>query len=173
MKPIEPPWSVPIVMDDIPETGQHVVLEAPEAVRNALAEACGLRTLLSLIARFDLGKQGRSVRVNGEVDARVGQTCVVTLEPIENEVIESVDLLFAPGSPSKTKDAGHGAPSADDGPERSINGVIDLGTVATEFLLLGIDPYPRKRGVKFTPPKSKETASPPFAALAALKKARE
>ena len=28
--------------------------------------------------------------------ARVGQTCVVTLEPIESEIDEAVDLIFAP-----------------------------------------------------------------------------
>jgi hypothetical protein len=52
-----------------------------------------------------------------------------------------------------------------------VQGAVDLGALATEFLLLGIDPYPRKPGVAFAPPA--DTPGPsghPFEALAALKK---
>ena len=48
--------------------------------------------------------------------------------------------------------------------------MVDLGAVATEFLLLGIDPYPRKPGAVFDAPPAGDPASHPFAALAALKK---
>ena len=44
------------------------------------------------------------------------------------------------------------------------------GAVATEFLLLGLDPYPRKPGAVFDAPPADDPASRPFAALAALKK---
>ena len=40
--------------------------------------------------------------------------------------------------------------AADDAPEPLVGGVVDLGVVATEFLALGIDPYPRKSGVEFS-----------------------
>ena len=30
------------------------------------------------------------------------------------------------------------------GPEPLIGGIVDLGALATEFLILGLDPYPRK-----------------------------
>ena len=52
------------------------------------------------------------------------------------------------------------------------DGVIDLGAVATEFLILGIDPYPRKPGVQFEAPTAAEPGGHPFAALAALTKQR-
>jgi hypothetical protein len=55
------------------------------------------------------------------------------------------------------------------GPEPLVNGSVDLGKVATEFLIIGIDPYPRKPGAVFEPTVSGEVASP-FAALSALKK---
>ena len=48
--------------------------------------------------------------------------------------------------------------------------MVDLGAVATEFLLLGIDPYPRKPGAVFDAPPAGDPSSHPFAALAALKK---
>jgi hypothetical protein len=39
-----------------------------------------------------------------------------------------------------------------------------------EFLLLGIDPYPRKAGAEFAPVKADDGSAKPFAALEALKK---
>jgi hypothetical protein len=57
-----------------------------------------------------------------------------------------------------------------DPPEPIINGVIDLGRLATDALLLGVDPYPRKPGAVFEPQVA--AANPedhPFAALKALK----
>ena len=45
-----------------------------------------------------------------------------------------------------------------------------LGTIATEFLFLGIEPYPRKAGAEFAPVKVDDDSARPFAALEALKK---
>ncbi len=42
--------------------------------------------------------------------------------------------------------------ASDDDAEPLIGGVIDLGALATEFLILGLDPYPRKPGAVFQPP---------------------
>ncbi|HET7848890.1 MAG TPA: DUF177 domain-containing protein [Pseudolabrys sp.] len=168
---IEQPWSVPFAVDDIPETGEHIDIEAPEPDREAVAKAAGLRALPRLSARFDLSRRGGDVHVRGEVNARVRQTCVVTLDPIENEISESIDLLFAPAAARQENDTGGRAVRASsDEPEPLIGGTIDLGALATEFLMLAIDPYPRKPGAEFRPPKSGDAASRPFAALEALKK---
>jgi hypothetical protein len=174
-KPADP-WRVPVAVDDIPETGLHVELEAPEAVRAALAPIAGLRALPELKASFDLARRGRGVHVGGKVEARVGQTCVVTLEAIENQVAEDVDLLFSPDvSPASEADdkkphtVGH-VTDDEEPPEPLVGGIVDLGAVATEFLMLGIDPYPRKAGAEFTSPAPADEGEHPFAALAALKK---
>jgi uncharacterized metal-binding protein YceD (DUF177 family) len=55
-------------------------------------------------------------------------------------------------------------------PEPMVNGVVDLGAIATEYFLLGIDPYPRKDGAVFEASAHQETVESPFAALASLKK---
>jgi hypothetical protein len=60
--------------------------------------------------------------------------------------------------------------SDDEPPEPLRDGKLDLGAIATEFLLLGIDPYPRKPGVEFAPVKTDDASAKPFAALEALKK---
>jgi hypothetical protein len=99
---------------------------------------------------------------------------VVTLEPIESAVEEAVDLDFAPVPAGETepapKSARKRARRDDEPPEPLVDGTVDLGALATEFLILGIDPYPRKPGAQFAPPKVEDAGEHPFAALEALKK---
>ncbi|SRR5579885_1501383 len=156
------PWSVPVTVDDIPDSGLHMEVEAPAAARAAVAQLAGLRDLPRLSAVFDLTRRGAGAHVAGRVSALVGQTCVVSLEPMESKVEEDVDVTFAPAAAQPTE--------AEEAPEPLIDGSLDLGAVATEFLLLAIDPYPRKAGVRFEPPKIEEGGERPFAALATLKK---
>jgi hypothetical protein len=166
---------VPVRLDEIPETGLHFDIEADEGARTAVAVAAGVNDVPRLQAAFDVARHGRDgLRVVGTVSAQVRQTCVVTLEPIENEIEESVDLVFVP--PSALGAVAHevnlGAEPGEP-PEPLVDGVVDLGAAATEFLILGIDPYPRKPGAVFEPPTSADAGSHPFAALAALRSGRD
>ncbi len=166
------PWSVPLRRDDVPEAGLHLDLVADEAVRAAVAAVAGLRALPRLEASFDVVRKGGGLKVAGEVRATVGQTCVVTLEPMTSEVSEPIDLVFVPADVSAPSAGAETEiePGAADEPEVLVDGVADLGAAATEFLLLAIDPYPRKPGAVFEAPKSDDQGAHPFAALAALKK---
>jgi hypothetical protein len=153
-----------------PETGRHVTLSADAHTRAAIARTADLRDLPRLEASLDLVRSGSAgLHVTGHVSATVGQTCVVTLEPIETELTEAVDLVFRPGA-----DAGASVDVNLDGDEQEveplIDGVVDLGAIATEFLMLGIDPYPRKPGAVFEAPSTNEPFAGPFAGLAALQK---
>lgn len=168
------PWSVPVAVADVPEIGKRFDLTADERIRIALAGVAGVTEVLRLQAAFDVTRHGlNGLRVAGIVSATVKQYCVVTLEPLENQISESVDLIFAPEGAVLTKsdDEDDGA-LLDEEPEFLRDGMVDLGAVATEFLILGIDPYPRKPGSVFKPPQDQQdAANRPFAALAALKKA--
>jgi hypothetical protein len=98
----------------------------------------------------------------------------VTLDPVENEIDEAIDVLFAPPSTAAAKgDAANLDVDAAEPPEVLIDGTVDLAAVATEFLILGIDPYPRKPGAVFEPPPSADAGSKPFAVLAALRTPRD
>jgi hypothetical protein len=57
--------------------------------------------------------------------------------------------------------------------EPLMSGVVDLGVLATEFLILGLDPYPRKTGAVFQPLQERGIDETPFSALGALKKAQD
>ena len=176
MERLGSPWSVPVAVEDIPDTGLHMAIEAPAAVRAELAKLAAVRDLPQISAVFDLVRQGAGVQVSGQVRARVGQTCVVTLEPIESALEETVDVAFAPavagvaGRSGAEPDAHRVKVSEEEPPEPLIDGKLDLGALATEFLLLGIDPYPRKPDAEFAPPKVEDGGEHPFAALETLKK---
>ncbi|HEU5017918.1 MAG TPA: DUF177 domain-containing protein [Pseudolabrys sp.] len=163
------PWTVSVAVDDIPDTGLHVDLTAPPEARAAVAALAGLRDLPVLAASFDLARRGAGLHVAGEVGATVGQTCVITLDPIENEVKEPIDVLFMPGAEALAPNTGAEQEGVEP-PEPLIGGKVDLGALAVEFLLLGIDPYPRKPGVEFAAPKGDESGDHPFAGLEVLKK---
>ena len=169
------PWRVPVVVAQIPDTGLHRAFEASDATRAAMADLADLREVTSASASFDLTlKSGGRVHVMGEVRARIGQTCVVTLDPIENEINEVIDLMFAPSEqiPSLsalTEEAAASDEEIPDPPEPIVNGMIDLGRLATDALFLAIDPYPRRPDAMFEPPAEiTDPADHPFAALKAL-----
>jgi hypothetical protein len=167
----ERPWSVPVRVEDVPATGLHLEIVADEHTREAIARIARLDALPRLTASFDLARRGDELKVVGSVSAVVAQTCVVTLEPVENVVEEPVDVTFAPPRASDRPEAAEilVESDAEDPPEALIAGRADLGALATEFLLLGIDPYPRKPGAAFASPATEEAPPGPFAALAALK----
>jgi hypothetical protein len=170
------PWQVPVAIEDVAETGQHFELVADNDVRAAVARLVGLRDLPRLKANFDVRRHGADgLHVSGRMSATVGQNCVVTLEPLANEVEEDIDLLFAPPPPVEHKadeaveEASERPQRSWNGPEPLIGGVVDLGALATEFLILGLDPYPRKPGAVFEAPQDVKPDPGPFAALAGLK----
>jgi len=171
---IERPWSAAIRLEEIGETGRHVELEASEAVRAALAKPAGVDAIERLVARFDLTRRGRDrLQMSGEVSGTVRQTCVVTLDPLVNEINETVDLTFAPPrEPAKdSAEIDLDLASSGDDVEPLVGNAVDLGLIATEFFILGIDPYPRKPGAVFDAPKpADDPQSHPFARLAALQK---
>jgi len=170
------PWRVPVVVAQIPDTGLHRELEANQVTRDAVADVGGLRAVLSVQASFDVTpKSGGRFHVAGQVRARVGQTCVVTLEEMESEINEPIDLIFAPPEQipqmaalvDEAEESGDDTP---DPPEPIENGIIDLGRLATDALYLGVDPYPRKADAVFEPlVAAPDPEDHPFAALKALK----
>lgn len=177
---LTPPWSVPIAVAQIPETGLERDIEATPEERKGIAALGGLVSVG--VAKGELllmPVKGGTVHVTGRIWGQVEQTCVVTLDPLTADFEEEIDVIFAP--PSQIREL---AESVDedaesdeetpDPPEPIENGLIDLGKLATDALFLGLDPYPRKPDAVFEP--VVEVPDPeehPFAALKALKTAPE
>jgi hypothetical protein len=170
------PWSVPVTVAQIPDTGLHREIEADQATRDAMAVVAGLREILSASASLDVTpERGGRVHISGRVRARIGQTCVVSLDPIENDIDEAIDLIFAPPEQIRelanlVDEAAESDAEIPDPPEPIVNGVIDLGRLATDALFLGVNPYPRRPDAVFEPlVVAADPEDHPFAALKALK----
>ena len=103
----------------------------------------------------------------------VRQTCVVTLDPVENEINETIKVDFAPPreGAGSTADIEVDAAASLEEVEPLIGNAVDLGLLATEFFILGIDPYPRRPDAAFDAPKAAaDPGNHAFAGLAALQK---
>ena len=107
--------------------------------------------------------------VAGRLSAEVVQTCVLTLEPVVQQVEEAVALRILPPGEEPSDDP--------EGPDEieAEGDSVDLGEALAEQLALALDPYPRAPGAALPGPEAvPEAAEPaarnPFAALAALRK---
>ena len=176
MTPTEKPAPARLVrrvsVRDLPGRGLDVTVEPNADERSALARDFGLAAIDSLKGTFKLVRKSRTIRVTGEVKAKVQQICVVTLEPFPAEVDQEVDVRFSdevaePGEEVELTEADL------DAPEPIVGGAIDVGALTAEFLVLGLDPYPRKPGVSFDFEEPGNDEASPFAALAALRDPKE
>jgi hypothetical protein len=176
---IGPPlFSRPFLVDEWREDEATLAITADARECAALAAAFGLPAIAALTAEFTLERAGRSrIHVHGRMDATVTRICVVSLDPFETEVSEPIDVTFAPEAEARAAEAraaadqevrGH-APN-EGPPDPIIEGRIDLGALAAEFLALGLDPYPRKPGVDFAAPADASAPASPFAVLGRLER---
>ena len=168
------PISYPIDVRRLPQKGFPVVVEPDAKARAELARVHGLVSVESFRAEllFTAWKRG-GVSVTGNVRARIVQQCVVTLEPVEADIDEKIDLVFVPEGSALARDTieeGELVLSAD-GPDlpETFDGVsIDAGAVAEEAFALAIDPYPRKPGAELPSTGPDDREGSPFATLRGL-----
>lgn len=180
-------------VDTISSAGIKVTVEASEAERKAVAKLLSILSVERLHADLTATREGDRIRVLGLVTAVARQACVVTLEPVTQELSEPVEVVFAPREEAEALMRKAGLPDEEDIdkldlnaidmsaidldmlsnpdalPEPIIDGSIDFGQIAYDTLAVGLEPYPRKPGVVFEPPAEPEGFGSPFGALKALK----
>jgi hypothetical protein len=191
-----PTFSRALDVDDVPPEGLDLTISATEPERQALAAEDGLEGLAKLEADLHVQPwRNGGLTVAGEVRARLTQICVVTLDPFDSELVEPVDVKFAPvpgavaqpslkgrqvRDPPRRRAAEPPTPppvggltlDAEDAPDPILDGRVDLGAIVSEFLALGLDPYPRKPGFAFEESAAvdiDDKPESPFAKLEALK----
>ena len=155
MEPIQrPPLSRLYAVSELRDNGHEIVIVANSGELAGLAALNGLPAIARLDAGFRVAKRGRhGLTIKGQVRARVTQTCVVSLEPFETDIDESFDVRFEPQKPKRDVPVADAVDFAslpeDDPPDLIVDGRVDLGALAGEYLALGLDPYPRKPGAVF------------------------
>jgi uncharacterized metal-binding protein YceD (DUF177 family) len=179
-----PPFSRLVAVDSVAESGQTLTFAATAQECAALAELDDLVALRDLTVEAQLTRRGRQgLAVKGRVKAIATQTCVVSLEPFDAPIEEPFEITFAPEAEAAAayeramaeveaaQDKARVLAEQPDPPDPIIDGKVDLGALACEFLALGLDPHPRKPGVEFPDVVEDDAAkSSPFAGLARLKK---
>jgi len=145
-----------LAVETVPDTGLDINVSASEAECDVLTEACGLVAVHDFEADFQVRKLDQTrFKITGNLRACVTQTCVVSLEPFETLVRADIDVDFAPLSQLASSKMTLGGASAaaflggEDPPDPIIDGKIDLGALALEFLILNLDIHPRKPGASF------------------------
>jgi uncharacterized metal-binding protein YceD (DUF177 family) len=165
-------WS--IAAGEIAGTGLKEERRATPEERKAVAAALDILSCEDLTASYEIKPlPGGRFRLDGEVEARVTQACVVTLEPVPAVVRERFSVEFRPdGEPAEAAAEGEREVFAADDIETIRDGRIDSGRIVLEYLSAALDPYPRTPGAEFEwrDPVAERSASGPFAALAKLKR---
>lgn len=183
--PVRPELSRPVRVDDLGLQKFTLDIEASASELQALGERLKIDALNALSAQISL-----QLLPDGEVilkaayQARLTQTCVVTLGPAVDEISSEFETTY---SVDGYDDWGHGEEEFDtldddiEPAEPIIDGIIDVGEAIAEQLALEIDPFPRVKGATFdgfsTGPVGSESAVPekknPFAVLSKLKATSE
>jgi uncharacterized metal-binding protein YceD (DUF177 family) len=169
-----PEFSRPIAVDRVPPEGTTEQISATEDERQALAERFGLIAIHDLSALLQLQPWRRGgIALTGRLEARIEQTCVVTLEPFQETVKEDITRFFAGQNAPGPRSVVRSVESLEEDETDVISGgSIDVGEVVAESLGLALDPYPRKPGAEFISSAAeteKEKPQSPFAALKSLK----
>ena len=156
---------------DIPEGGLRESRVATEAERARLAEALDIRACGRLLADFTIRAIGKGhYRLAGKLLAAVTQSCVVTLDPVEQSAEATFDVEFWPAGslPELGEEEVEVLSAAEI--EAIEHGRIDAGRIVFETLATSLDPYPRKAGAAFTPDTDEAAGGMELGPFAALKK---
>lgn len=183
--PTAPELSRPVRVEDLKAQDFTLEIHPSDRELEKLCARLQVDALEGLSAQASLRLlQNGDVLLKAQFQARVQQTCVVTLEPVASEISSAFKTTY---SDTADEDWGHGeeefaALEEDiDPPEPIQDGMIDVGEAISEHLALEIDPFPRVKGATFdgysTGNARVDEAAPaqknPFAVLSKLKTAPE
>ncbi len=159
---LPPEWPHLFPVSELEKGQNRVTISPTEDQKAALCRRLDVDGIESLEAEMKLqpDKSGR-VHVTGMVKAGILQSCVVSGDPVHSDVHEEFEAWFADPEAAvslekarrdrQIKKGNVELPVLDerDDPDAIIDGNIDLGELATQYLSLGINPYPHAEGVEY------------------------
>lgn len=174
-------FSFPVKVGHVSANPVTVTISADQADLEKLKAQWDVLDVVAFDAEIAIGRWKRDgVRLKGKVRATIEQACVVTLDPVQQQIDEEVETVFLPENSRLAKRMTDGSgemfldPEGPDLPDTFSGDTIDVGAVAAEFAALAIDPYPRKPDLDYADRiESDETTDKkpsPFAVLQGLKR---
>ena len=168
--------SLPLRLASLPRRAPHPVRMRPgAAARAVLADDLGILGIERLELVAELVAEGRTGwRLTGRLSARVTQACVVTGVPVRTDLSAEVLRRWLPDPDLPT---GAEAEVPEDVSVEPLRALVDAGEVLREELSLALPDWPRAPEASALAPEpdpaSVEMRPNPFAALAALRRARD
>ena len=169
-------------LDRMGAGGAAVEIIASDSERAALTKRFGFLALPAFSARVTVDRRaGGQVVVEGRLRGKIVQACILTLDPVTQELDEAFRIVFNPDlAEDRDPESGEALLNAQiDAPEPLQGNLLDIGEIVAEQLSLASDPYPRRSGVRLEDvlPKPRqggrqgrnEQRRHPFAGLAALR----
>jgi hypothetical protein len=163
-------------------SGAALEITPSDSERAALAKRFGFLGLPAFSARVTVDRRvGGQIVVEGRLRGRIVQACVLTLDPVTQDLDEAFRIVFKPDmADDRDPESGEAVLNSQaDAPEPLAGNVLDVGEIVAEQLSLAADPYPRRPGAKLEDvlPKPRhggrrgqpEQRRHPFAGLAALR----
>lgn len=148
-----------ISLATVSEAGLEKRLAASEPARAALVRRLGVIDLPRFSATFRLAPRrgGRAYLLDAHLSAEVVQSCVVSLEPVAEEIEEDLRILFDRDMTPDPEMMGPPQEGLFEGEvtdfEPLDGGEIDIGEILCQFLALALDPYPRRPGLEANLPR--------------------
>ena len=172
--------SFPIQVNVLPSRGLPVSLDANEQERAWLAQEAGAESVESFRAELTAKRWQRDgIKLTGTLRAVLTQACIVTLEPVESRIEETIERTFVPSTSKLAKPRlnsdGEWLLDADgaDPPDVLESDTLDMWEILLEQFLLAVEPFPRAEGATFehiADSAASEGEKPsPFAVLGKLK----
>jgi uncharacterized metal-binding protein YceD (DUF177 family) len=169
-------------LDRMGAAGAAVEIAPSESERTALAKRFGFLGLPAFSARVTVDcRPGGQVVVEGRLRGRIVQACVLTLDPVAQDLDDTFRIVFKQDmADERDPESGEAVLNSQaDAPEPLTGNMLDVGEIVAEQLSLAADPYPRRPGAKLEDvlPKPRhggrkgqsEQRRHPFAGLAALR----
>jgi len=170
-------FSRPLDVTRVPPQGCTETIAAEPKECEALAGRFGLPAIHSLTAELKVSRwRGEGLKFNGHIKADIDQTCVVSLDVFRAVLDDRFESYFLPARSMAGADE---AAIEESDAEPFENGIIDMGEVVAEAMVLALAPYPKKPGVDFidqvepeSAPSEGESSRNPFAGLSRLKEGK-
>ena len=162
---------------EIGERGLTVERHANDQECAAVAEDMGILGCTAIFAQYEIKPAANHrFQMQGKVRAEIEQACVVTLDPVREEIVAEIDLEFWPAAQLQHADEIDIDALEQDDPEPIESGSLPVGRVIYEILASQANPYPRQPGEELERTEAGDSGGPseaspanPFAKLAALR----
>lgn len=160
-EPIETEWTYMVQVEPITKAPLNISISAGPEDRKRLAKRLGVLGINSLKAELEFERQKGSavIQVTGHLSAVVEQACVVSGQKMTSSISEDIEAWYADHTEAvsfakarqerEARKTSAELPILDekDDPEPIEDGAINAGELVTQFLSLGINPYPQAEGV--------------------------